>query len=238
VVYDDDDVPSPVVSFRSVVALAGQFPVLSGVDLDLREGEIVLLEGPNGAGKTSLLRAAAGLLRPSRGEAEVVGVDLFGDPKAVRRQVGFLGHESFLYGDLTATENAYFFVRASDGDVSRIPESLERLGLGGRLASIPVDRLSAGQRRRAAMAAIVARDPLLWLLDEPHAGLDAASRAQFDSIVREAAKRGRAILFSSHEAEVASALATRTVSIRGGAIESVENTFDLTDSPKVPTNVA
>lgn len=210
--------PSSVVSFRSVVALAGRFPVLSGVDLDLSEGEVVLLEGPNGAGKTSLLRTVAGLLRPARGKAVVLGIDLFEDPKSVRRQVGFLGHESSLYGDLTATENAYFFVRASGGEVSGIPAALERLGLGGRLASVPVDRLSAGQRRRAAMASIVARDPLVWLLDEPHAGLDAASRDEFDAIVREAAARERAILFSSHEADVASALATRKVVIRGGSI--------------------
>ena len=111
---------TPVVSFRSVVALADHFPVLSGVDLDLQAGEVVLVEGANGAGKTSLLRTIAGLLRPSQGEATVLGFDLFDQVKAVRRNVGFLGHDSLLYGDLSVRENVEFFVRAAGGNVKSV----------------------------------------------------------------------------------------------------------------------
>lgn len=209
---------TPVVSFRSVVALVDQFPVLSGVDLQLEAGEVVLLEGPNGAGKTSLLRTIAGLLRPAQGDAEVLGLDLFVDAAAVRGQVGFLGHDSFLYGDLTVGENIEFFVRAAGAEVSSVAPALERLGLDGRLAGVVVDRLSAGQRRRAALAVVVARDPALWLLDEPHTGLDADSRANFDAIVEEAVDRGRTVLFSSHEADVAASLSQRSVFISGGSV--------------------
>ncbi len=105
----------PVIRFRSAVALVGRFPVLAGVDLDVAQGEIVLLQGANGAGKTSLLRACAGLLRVASGEATVLGADLVADPRAVRRRVGLLGHATALYDDLSAAENVRFAVRAAGG---------------------------------------------------------------------------------------------------------------------------
>jgi len=210
----------PVVSFRSVVALVDRFPVLAGVDLHVEAGEVVLLTGANGAGKTSLLRAVAGLLPVAQGEATVLGHDLVADPRPVRRLVGFLGHGSALYGELTVDENVRFAVRAAAGDVARVPAALERLGLDGRLAAVPADRLSAGQRRRAALAVLLARDPALWLLDEPHASLDAGTRAELDAIVRDAAERGRTVLFSSHEGGRTHALATTAVAIEGGATAS------------------
>ena len=164
---------APVVHFRNAVALAGRFPALAGVDLSLDQGEVVVVVGANGAGKTSLLRACAGLLPVTSGEATVLGVDLTTDHTSVRRYVGLLGHAAPLYDDLSAAENVQFAVRALGLPVQRADEALERLGLTGRLRTTPAGRLSAGQRRRAALAALLARRPALWLLDEPHAGLDA-----------------------------------------------------------------
>ncbi|MHB8507012.1 MAG: ABC transporter ATP-binding protein, partial [Acidimicrobiales bacterium] len=162
----------PVIRFRSAVALAGRFPVLAGVDLDIWPSEIVLLQGANGAGKTSILRACAGLLRVVAGEADVLGVDLTADPRPVRRRVGLLGHASALYDDLGVADNVSFAVRAAGGDRRRVGPALDRLGLVGRLPGTAVGALSAGQRRRVALAVLVARDTQLWFLDEPHPGLD------------------------------------------------------------------
>jgi hypothetical protein len=103
---------APVVQFRAAVALAGRFPALAGVDLSLHTGEVVLVVGANGAGKTSLLRACAGLLPVTSGEAWILGVDLTADHTAVRRHVGLLGHAAPLYDELTAAENVRFAVRA------------------------------------------------------------------------------------------------------------------------------
>ena len=86
-----------VIRFRSAVALAGRFPVLAGVDLDVARGDVMLLRGANGAGKTSLLRACAGLVRVVAGEASVLGHDLIQDQRAVRRQIGLVGHQTGLY---------------------------------------------------------------------------------------------------------------------------------------------
>jgi heme ABC exporter ATP-binding subunit CcmA len=207
----------PVIRFRSAVALVGRFPVLAGVDLDVDRAEIVLLQGANGAGKTSILRACAGLLRVVAGDAHVLGHDLVADPRPVRRRIGLLGHSTALYDDLSVVDNLRFMVRAAAGDITRIPPALDRLGLVGRLPATPVRSLSAGQRRRCALAGLLARDPELWLLDEPHAGLDAEHRDLLDILLREAVVRGATVVLASHERDRAQALAGRIVTVSGGA---------------------
>ena len=209
----------PVIRFRSAVALVGRFPVLAGVDLDVAQGEIVLLQGANGAGKTSLLRACAGLVRVVAGEAVVLGQDLVVDPRAVRRRVGLLGHSTSLYDDLSTADNVRFAVRAAGGRRPRSTPALERLGLDGPAAVHRRCRaLSAGQRRRVALAVLVARDPELWLLDEPHAGLDAEHRDLLDGLVRDAVRRGATVVLASHEPDRAMALAGRVVTVAGGMV--------------------
>jgi heme ABC exporter ATP-binding subunit CcmA len=219
----------PVICFRSAVAMVGRFPVLAGLDLDVARGEIVLLQGANGAGKTSVLRACAGLLRVVGGEARVLGEDLIANPRAVRRRVGLLGHTTALY-DLTARENIRFAVQAAGANPEAVGPAMELLGLTGRLPSTAVGALSAGQRRRVALAILVARNPELWLLDEPHAGLDAANRDLVDRLVSDTVRRGGTVLIASHEAERANALAGRVVTVAGGATVTAPASF----SPKAP----
>ena len=208
----------PAIRFRSAVALVGRFPVLAGVDLDVARGEVVLLHGANGAGKTSILRACAGLLRIVSGSAEVLGADVRADPRAVRRQTGLYGHSTALYDDLSVADNVRFAVRAARGPVAGVDRALDTLGLTGRLRRAPVSSLSAGQRRRTALAVLVARDPGLWLLDEPHAGLDAEHRDLLDRLVRGAAGRGATVLLASHEHDRAHLLADRMVLVAGGTV--------------------
>jgi heme ABC exporter ATP-binding subunit CcmA len=211
-------VSTPAIHLRSVVALAGRFPVLAGVNLDVAEGETVLLEGSNGAGKTSLLRLLAGLLSVTEGEAVVLGHDLVADRKTVRQSVGFLGHTPFVYDDLTIRENVEFFVRIAGSDAASAQAALQRFALDGRLSSTPAGRASQGQRRRIALAMLVARRPRLWLLDEPHAGLDAATRNELDSVIADAAAAGCTVVYSSHESERSASAAHRTVCIEGGQV--------------------
>ena len=211
-----------VVQFRTAVALAGRFPALAGVDLTLEQGEVVVVVGANGAGKTSLLRACAGLLPVTSGQATVLGVDLTTDHTAVRRYVGLLGHAAPLYDELSAAENVRFAVRALGLPAERGEDALERVGLTGRLRTTPAGRLSAGQRRRAALAALLARRPALWLLDEPHAGLDAASRTLLGRLIGEAVTDGATVLLSSHEPQLSVPLADRVVTMGGGRVTGEE----------------
>ena len=198
--------------------MLGRFPALAGATLHVEQGRIVLLEGPNGAGKTTLLRLCAGLLPLTRGEATICGHDLRSDRAGVRPHVGLLGHANGLYGDLSVTENVRFWARTVGASDDEIAAALERMQLANRLAAVQVARLSAGQKRRTALACLIARRASLWLLDEPHAGLDAASRDELDAVLREAAAAGATVLVASHELERASALADRVVTITGGRV--------------------
>ena len=206
----------PVVRFRQAVCLLGRFPALAGVDLEVGAGEIVLLQGPNGAGKTTVLRACAGLVPVVDGTAEVLGVDLRTDPRPVRSRVGLLGHGSGLYADLTVADNVAFWARAGRSRATDVDAAMARLGLDGRLADVAVARLSAGQRRRAALAVLVARRPELWLLDEPHAALDQHARDLVDGLMVDAVAAGATVVFVSHELDRAAAVAHRTVHLAGG----------------------
>lgn len=211
-----------VVTFRDAVCLLGRFPALAGVDFDVRAGEIVLLRGPNGAGKTTVLRACAGLVPVESGRAEVLGVDLLTDRRAVRHRVGVLSHASGLYEDLTVADNLAFWGRAGRSRPVDIKAAMDRLGLSGRLGDVPVSRLSAGQRRRASLAVLVARRPELWLLDEPHSALDQEGRDLIDGLMRDAVASGATVVFASHDLDRASEVAHRSITIAGGtALRSV-----------------
>jgi heme ABC exporter ATP-binding subunit CcmA len=212
----------PVVHLRSTVALLGRFPALAGVDLDVDAGEVVMVRGSNGAGKTSLLRTCAGLLAVASGEARVLGVDLVNDRAAVRPLVGMLGHATALYDDLTPLDNVRFWAKAAGVDAADAPGALARVALPDRLDHVAVSKLSAGQRRRVSLASLIVRRPRLWLLDEPHAGLDADARDLLDDLVLEAAGLGATVVFASHELDRAAALADRVVTIGGGIVVGTE----------------
>jgi heme ABC exporter ATP-binding subunit CcmA len=222
-----------VVRLRSAVCLLGRFPALAGVDLDAADGEIVLLSGANGAGKTTLLRLLAGLAPLYSGAATVLGHDLAVDRRGARRELALVGHETFCYDDLSVGENLRFAARAAgrptaDADADA---ALERLGLTG-VRDVVHRRLSAGQRRRLALAVALARDPRLLLLDEPHAGLDAEGREVLDAVIRAAPAENRTVLIASHELEHSRGLAKREVVLSGGqgtgTLEAVAHEHEVT----------
>ncbi len=214
---DANDVASDVViELREVVATLGQFPALSGATMQVDRGDIVLLRGSNGAGKTTLLRLCAGLLPVARGTASVLGHDLVTERDLVRPHVGLLGHQNGLYSDLTVAENVRFWAATVGASSDEVDAAMERMGVAGRLAGVAVAKLSAGQKRRTALAALVARRAQLWLLDEPHAGLDQLGREELDSTLRQAAASGATILVASHELDRAESLATRTIDVIAG----------------------
>ncbi len=210
-----------VVDLDDAVAVLGQFPALAGATLRVDVGEIVLLRGPNGAGKTTLLRLCAGLVPLVRGSGSVLGLDLRTHRESIRRTVGLLGHQNGLYLDLTVAENVRFWGLTVGASSAEIHAAMQRLDVAERLADVGVSRLSAGQKRRTALACLIARRAQLWLLDEPHAGLDASARDELDATLREAATAGATIVVASHELERAGPLATRTVEVIAGRVHEV-----------------
>lgn len=207
-----------VVELEDVVVLLGRFPALAGASLRVDAGEAVLLQGPNGAGKSTLLRLCAGLLRPEAGSAHVLDSDLVRDRRSIRARVGYVGHQSMLYDDLTVGENIRFWGRAAGVSDAQQRASTDRMQIEDRLFDVPVNRLSAGQRRRTAIAVAAARRPELWLLDEPHAGLDQGGRDLVDGLITDAAAAGGAVLVASHELDRVEPVVDRRVTVAGGVV--------------------
>jgi heme ABC exporter ATP-binding subunit CcmA len=218
-----------MVQLSGAISLIGGFPALAGVDLTIYDGEIVVLRGPNGAGKSTLLRLCAGLAPLSGGVGMVLGHDLSRreERRMVRRETGLLAHQTFLYDELTVEENLHFWARANRADPSTVEPILDRLDLGGRLRTVKIAALSAGQRRRASVAVMVCRRPKLWLLDEPHAGLDHAGRNFIDEIVRHAVRFGATVMIASHDHERVSNLATRTIHLVGGTVTNAPEQINV-----------
>ena len=205
-----------VATLHGAVAMVNGFPILSGVDLDLRASSLTVLVGANGAGKTSLLRLLAGLVGLSAGEATVLGVDLAkGDRRLLRRHIGWLGHEGSFYDDLTVKENLTFAARALERPLDELGTVLERVGLSAR-PDTPAKQLSAGQRRRLGLAWLLLRRPELWLLDEPYATLDDQGRDFFDTLLGEVVARGATVVVSAHDPLRSALLNPITLTMAGG----------------------
>ena len=209
-----------VIDFTDAVVLYGNYPALAGATLQVQRGEIVLLRGPNGAGKSTVLRLCAGLVPLARGRASVLGHDVAVDREAIRRRVGLLGHANGLFLDLTARENLTFWSNMVGASRSECDEAMDRMGLTGALGDRRVVNLSAGQKRRVALASLVVRRAELWLLDEPHTSLDERGRDELDAVLREAATSGATIVLASHEVERARTLSSRVVTVTGGRVAS------------------
>jgi heme ABC exporter ATP-binding subunit CcmA len=205
-----------VIELKGVVAVLGSFPALAGVSLSVQRGEILLLQGPNGAGKTSLLRVCAGLMPIERGTGTILGIDLATNRQDIRTRVGLLGHTNGLYLDLTVEQNIQFWASTVGASQEEVANAMSTMRVDGRLAKVKAGQLSAGQRRRTALASLIVRRAEVWLLDEPHAGLDAAGRDELDALLRNAVAAGATVVLASHESERAAGLATRTVTIDGG----------------------
>ena len=212
----------------------GDRAVLRGVDLEVGWGEIAVLFGANGAGKTTLLRILAGLTRADDGTAHIAGRRMHGRGNRARRLVGFAGHQTMLYNDLTCRENLAFYARLygiRDAG-SRIGQVLERVRLSDR-ANRRVRTLSHGMQKRLSMGRAILHEPVVLLLGEPESGLDAESVTALGSLLREWAESGRTALMTTHSADVGLAWADRTLTLAGGRIEPEVAADDKVRAPRM-----
>lgn len=168
---------------RNVACIRGGRLLFEGLDLTLQPGDAVWVRGPNGAGKSSLLRLAAGLLRPAAGTVDAAPAALADDALAMDRE-------------RTLGEALRFWAHL-DGRTSAVHDALEAMSLI-HLREVPVRMLSTGQARRARIARVVASDARLWLLDEPLNGLDTRSLEQVGAVIERHRENGGAVLAASH----------------------------------------
>lgn len=177
----------------------GDRHVLQGVSLEVHPGELMHVSGPNGTGKTTLLRVVSGLLRPEQGTVSWRGRSIESARADYQHELAYASHEPALKSDLTALENLRFMVglrrRVTLGELRC---GLERTGVAA-CADLPARVLSAGQRRRVAMARVLACRASIWLLDEPYTNLDAAGSELLSSLLEEHVREGGLALVVAHQ---------------------------------------
>ena len=192
---------SPLLEVADLACRRGSRPVFDRLSFGLAGGELLALTGRNGSGKTTLLRALAGLIRPEAGTIRWQREDVAADPDTWRSRLAWLGHLDALKGDLTVCENLETAERLRGGDAARLdsalPEALVAFDLGP-LAARAVRTLSAGQRRRTALARVVLSAAPLWLLDEPLNALDAPAQAAFRAALGKHLEGGGLAIAATH----------------------------------------
>ena len=188
----------PLLQARALTFHRQDEPVFGPLDFCLDAGELTLIEGDNGSGKTTLMRILTGLLRPEEGELYWRGEPLTWD--RCSGEVVFLGHQLGLKADLTPHENLRFAIGLhGHREHSQIDEALARVGLGG-YENEPVRKLSAGQKKRVALARLLLIPAALWLLDEPYANLDRTGIELVNGLLEAHIAHGGAALVTSHGA--------------------------------------
>jgi len=192
-------------------------PVLHGVSYRVAQGETVAVFGPNGAGKTTFLRLLATLLKPSSGTLRLFGHAP--DDLIVRRRLGFLGHDSFLYPDLTPIENLTFYGKAYGlSDLrNRIASVLQFVGLQ-EWGNSQVRTFSRGMEQRVALARALLHEPELLLFDEPYAGLDARGVATLQTALTQTKAQGKTVIFTTHDFALGLGLCDRALIFNRGRL--------------------
>ena len=197
----------------------GDWPVLWGLDFTLGWGECLGLLGANGAGKTTLLRILSTQVKADAGLVEVAGYDLRRRPDSVRQRVGVVGHDTFLYDDLTCLENLVYYGRLFGLKEPRqqAREALGRVGLTDR-ADQRVRFLSHGMRKRVSIARAILHQPPVLLLDEPESGLDRGSVAVLHGLLAQWTASGNTVVMSTHNIEMGFAWASKIGLLMDGKI--------------------
>lgn len=215
------------ICLHQVSKTLGERTVLRELNLTVRVGERIVLHGPSGCGKTTILRLIAGFLAPDAGSVSVNDLPASCDGRVLippeKRGLGFVFQDLALWPHMTVGENVEFPLKAlkapSPERKTRVAEALARVGLDGLSGSYPT-RLSGGQQQRVALARAIVSRPKILLMDEPLANLDEELQsAMTDEILRLHRENGFALVYVTHSKEERRRLATRSIRIRGGAVD-------------------
>ncbi|KXB01577.1 hypothetical protein AKJ43_03265 [candidate division MSBL1 archaeon SCGC-AAA261D19] len=203
----------------------GRNRVLEGLNLSIRKSEVFSILGPNASGKTTLLKIVSTIYKPTSGKVVVMGNDVQEDSSSVRRCIGFVGHDSYLYPELTAKENLDYYSKAygieDRGEV--IKERLELVGMYHRMND-KVEEFSRGMEQRVSIARALLHDPSMLILDEPHTGLDLEAQRDFLNMIKVFVQDRGPVLMSSHDPRDSWKISHRVGILYQGRIEHIFKT--------------
>ncbi|WNF22147.1 heme ABC exporter ATP-binding protein CcmA [Mesobacillus jeotgali] len=212
-----------MLELRKMTKMLGDKLVLRNITLSLEKGEILAVIGPNGAGKSTFFKCTVGLLQPTSGEIFLDGELVKKNSPQVKQRIGFLGHESFLYNNLSPLENLKFYGKLYKVKnlESKSNALLKEVGLH-LFRDMPIRSFSRGMMQRLAIARVLLPEPDILMLDEPHTGLDQEAVALLNSIIKSKRDSGTSILIISHDFEQVHALADRAAVLKKGKIVSTK----------------
>lgn len=191
----------PAILAKGLSKRFGDFVAVDGIDFEIRRGEIFGFLGPNGSGKTTTIRMMLGLMKPTAGRVEVLGMDVSRHPDKIRPRLGYMSQRFSLYNDLTVMENLRFYGRSygltNQEMQKRIPDALRLASLKG-IEHVRTRDLSGGWRQRLALSATILHRPDLLFLDEPTAGVDPVSRRAFWSLLYALSATGITVFVTTH----------------------------------------
>lgn len=208
-----------MLEIKNLTKILGDKLILRNVSLTLGKGEILAVVGPNGAGKSTFFKCTVGLLQPSGGEIILDGNLVKKKSAIARKKIGFLGHESFLYNNLSPLENLQFYGKLYKVKnlEERMKELLKEVGLY-LFKDVPIRSFSRGMMQRLAIARVLLAEPDILMLDEPHTGLDQEAVQLLNRIIIDKKNSGTSILIISHDFEQVHKLADRVAVLKKGKI--------------------
>ncbi|MEJ2759231.1 MAG: ABC transporter ATP-binding protein, partial [Anaerolineales bacterium] len=190
-----------VISVKNLTKMFGDFTAVDNITFDVKKGEIFGFLGPNGSGKTTTIRMMLGLLPPTSGDVDVLGIDINQQALELRSRIGYMSQKFSLYNDLTVRQNLKFYGAAYGLSPQklekRIAETLEMAGLKGK-GNIKTQELSGGWRQRLALGVAILHNPEVIFLDEPTAGVDPVSRRAFWELLYELVKQEVTVFVTTH----------------------------------------
>ncbi len=200
----------------------GGTTALSGVDFEISQGEFVLIFGPNGAGKSTLLKTLSTLLQPTEGTILINNVDIYDKSNEIRRKIGFISHEPFLYENLSALENLIFFAELYDVDKPKTKaiDLLTALQLEDR-ADEQITTYSRGMKQRVALGRALIHEPDILFLDEPFSGLDLVGSSIITDILDNLKHKGKTIIMSTHSFDECAEIAQRIMVLVNGKLQFI-----------------
>jgi ABC-2 type transport system ATP-binding protein len=226
-----------MLELREVHKRYSSLSVVTDVSFSARAGEITGYLGPNGSGKSTTMKIITGLIEPSSGQVFFDGRPIDEDPMAYRQRMGYVPEEPYLYTHLSGIEYLVMVaqLRGMDRALSgkRIHGLLRLFGLHGD-RDVPLSSYSKGMRQKILLSAALMHNPDLVLLDEPFSGLDVGSSLTLRSLIEELARRGKVVLFSSHELEIVERICSHVVILHRGKVvadDSIEHLRSLMELP-------
>jgi heme exporter protein A len=211
--------PEPYIEAKGLIKKFGYKTALRNIDIFLTKGDSLALFGPNGAGNSTLIQVLCSLLQPTSGSVRIAGYEARRDREALHQIIGLIGHQTFLYPDLTAYENLKFYGSmykvARLGD--RIPEILDLVGLSDYRNDV-VQNFSRGMQQRLSIGRAIIHDPMIIFLDEPFTGLDQHGREDFIKLILQFRNQDKTVIMASHHLHLGIELCDRAAILKSGKI--------------------